>query len=230
MTVYEQRSLTKLLDYISHLHITTRSLIMLLTSTGASCMEIDYLVPPLRFSTVEPRFHRGSYPRKTNFPFLKLLQLKTLVSLTPNPITKDTDPALYDFAQENNVELVHLECAPPGKGKKRGVPLDYTTILHCLNLIIHKKHSPIYVHCINGGQVTLLLVACLRKLQFWSSITIFNEFINFAASITVSDRKFVDGFSGEIKVEEGGKVDWLWIGMSKGVVEGHPNIRVALAG
>lgn len=192
-------------------------------------MDTDYLVPPLRFSTVEPHLYRGSYPRKTNFAFIKLLQIKTIVSLTPNPITAETDPLLYKFAHDNGIELVHLECAPLGKGKKRGVPLDYSTIFAALTYIIHTKYSPVYVHCINGGQVTSLLVACLRKLQFWSSITIFNEFINFAASITVQDRKFVDGFSGEINVDETDKVAWLWLGMSKGVVERHPQVKVALA-
>lgn len=194
----------------------------------ATILDMECFVPPLRFSTVEPHLYRGSYPRKTNLAFLKLLQLKTIVSLTPNPITKQTDPVLYDFASTNGIELIHIECAPLGKGKKRGVPLDYTTILQCLNYVIHQQYAPVYIHCINGGQVTSLLVACLRKLQFWSSITIFNEFINFAASITVNDRKFVDGFNGEVIVGEN-KVAWLWKGMSKGVVERHPNVRVAVA-
>lgn len=104
--------------------------------------------------------------------------------------------------------------------------MGYTTVLEALNIMIHKEYAPVYVHCFNGGQVTSLVVACLRKMQFWSSIAIFNEFINFTTSITVNDRSFVDGFRGEINIRPQSKADWLWAGLSKGVVGSHPNIRV----
>lgn len=186
----------------------------------------DSLVPPLKFNTVQPNLFRGAYPREINFPFLQTLQLKTIVSLTPEPVTAETDPSLYQFAKSNNVKLIHLECAQSGKGKKRGVPTSYTAILEAINIMIHKDLAPVYIHCFNGGQVTSLVIACLRKLQFWSSITIFNEFINFTANITVNDRSFVEGFNGVINISPNKKVDWLWVGMSKGVVGNHPNIKV----
>ena len=50
---------------------------------------------------VQPSLYRGAYPREVNFKFLETLQLKTIISLTPNPITKETDPELYNFAKEN---------------------------------------------------------------------------------------------------------------------------------
>lgn len=188
--------------------------------------KLDALVPPLRFNNVQPKLFRGGYPRKINFPFLESLRIKTILSLTPQPITPESDPIFYEFAQQKNYKLIHIECAQSGKGKKRGVPMGYSTVLEALKYIIHQEHAPIYVHCLNGGQVTSLVIACLRKLQFWSSIAIFNEFINFTTSITVSDRNFVDGFKGEIQVSPEHKVEWLWMGFSKGVVESHPNIRV----
>ena len=82
----------------------------------------EIYVPPLRFSMVQPSLYRGAYPREVNFKFLETLQLKTIISLTPNPITKETDPELYNFAKENQIQLIHLECAQSGKGKKRGCP------------------------------------------------------------------------------------------------------------
>lgn len=186
----------------------------------------DSLTPPLKFSTVQKEVYRGAYPREMNFEFLHTLQIKTIVSLTPNPITPDTDPNLYEFAQRNNISLVHIECSQSGKGKKRGVPMGYSTVLSTLDYIIHTQYAPVYIHCLNGGQVTSLVIACLRKLQFWSSISIFNEFINFTTSITVNDRNFVEGFKGEVNVNTECKADWLWVGMSKGVVESHPRIKV----
>lgn len=186
----------------------------------------DPLVPPLKFNSVQPNLYRGAYPREINFPFLQTLQLKTIVLLTPEPITAESDPKLHDFAKSNNIKLVHLECAQSGKGKKRGVPMGYSTIVDALNIMVLRDLAPMYVHCLNGGQVVSLVIACLRKVQFWSSIAIFNEFINFTSNITVNDRSFVDGFKGEINIDASNKVDWLWVGMSKGVVGNHPNIKV----
>lgn len=184
------------------------------------------LVPPLKFNTVQEGFYRGAHPREVNFPFLHNLDLKTIVSLTPQPVTEQSDPNLFHFAHKHGIKLIHLECALLGKGKKRGVPLGYSTVLEALDLIIHRQHAPIYIHCLNGGQVTSLVVACLRKLQFWASLTIFNEFINFSTNITVNDRTFVEGFKGEINVDTNNKVDWLWVGMSNGVVNSHPMIKI----
>lgn len=186
----------------------------------------DPLVPPLKFNTVQPNLYRGAYPREINFPFLQTLQLKTIISLTPDPITFETDPKLFQFIKAHNIQVHHLESAQSGKGKKRGVPIGYSTILEALDLMIHVELAPVYIHCLNGGQVTSLVIACLRKLQFWTSITIFNEFINFTTNITLNDRTFVEGFKGEISVNPEKKADWLWVGLSKGVVENHPKIRV----
>lgn len=184
------------------------------------------IVPPLKFNTVQQDVYRGAYPREINFPFLQSLQLKTIISLTPEPITPQTDAKLCQFIKDNNIQLIHIECEKLGKGKKRGVPLGYTAVLTAIDYIIHSQHSPIYIHCLNGGQVTSLLVACLRKLQFWSSLTIFNEFINFTTNITVNDRSFVDNFQGDIVVDPNYKVEWLWNGMSRGVVNGHPKLKI----
>ncbi len=41
------------------------------------------LIPPFRFSIVELDVYRGAYPTLKNFPFLKTLALKTIISLTP---------------------------------------------------------------------------------------------------------------------------------------------------
>lgn len=184
------------------------------------------LTPPLKFSVVQPDLYRGSYPREVNFPFLKSLHLKTIISLTPHPITPEYDENLSGFARENNINVIHLPCALLGKGKKRGVPLGYKTVLEALDKIVHHKFAPVYIHCLNGGQVLSLVIACLRTLQFWSSIAIFNEFINFTENITLNDRSFVEGFRGEINIDPDDRVDWLWVGMSKGVVGNHPKIRV----
>lgn len=187
--------------------------------------QLDVFVPPLRFGCVQEDLYRGGYPRKVNFPFLESLQIKTIVSLTPEPITAATDSSLFRFAEIHKIKLVHIECAQSGKGKKRGVPLGYTAVFKAIDIAIHQQHAPVFIHCLNGGQVTSLVVACLRKVQFWSSIAIFNEFINYTTSITVNDRSFVDGFEGDVDVDNDEKAEWLWAGLSRGVVSSHPSIK-----
>lgn len=186
----------------------------------------DPLTPPLRFSTVQDNVYRGAYPRDVNLAFLRTLQLKTIISLTPEPISPESDPTLFEFCESYNVQLVHFEVGLGGKGKKRAVPIGYHDVLDVLHYIVHSTYAPIYVHCVNGGQITSLVVACLRKLQFWSSITIFNEFIDFTTNITVNDRTFVEGFSGEIHMDPQDKPLWLWAGFGHGVAASHPTLRI----
>lgn len=156
---------------------------------------------------------------------MKRLRLKTIVSITPEPITEATDPVLYAFIKENNIEHVHIECSREGGGKrkKREVPIDYNVVKRALELMIDIDHSPLYIHCLNGGQVSSLVIACLRKLSFWSSVSIFSEFLVYTNSINLHDRAFVENFRAEIKVPKH-KVQWIWSGLSKDVVGNHPTL------
>lgn len=45
--------------------------------------EEDLLIPPDNFSMVEPGIYRSGFPGKKNFPFLKSLQLRTVLYLCP---------------------------------------------------------------------------------------------------------------------------------------------------
>lgn len=185
----------------------------------------NLLVPPLRFSQIQPNLYRGSYPRPINFRFLKRLELNTIVSLTPEPITAQSDPELYQFVLDNDIELIHIECAPEGGGKrkKREVPIDYSVVVKALELMIDTNHSPLYIHCLNGSQISSLVIACLRKLSFWSSVSIFNEYLVYTNSINLHDRTFVENFRAEINVPKD-KVPWIWSGLSKDVVGNHPTL------
>jgi hypothetical protein len=60
-------------------------------------------VPPFRFAIVEDGVYRGAYPTLKNFPYLKTLKLKTIISLIPEPPTLDLD----DFCAMNGIDLIH---------------------------------------------------------------------------------------------------------------------------
>lgn len=187
--------------------------------------QAELLVPPLRFTQLQPTLYRGAYPREINFRFLKRLQLKTIVALTPDPITEETDPHYCKFIKDNNITVVHIECAPEGGGKrkKREAPMDYAVVVRALELMIDLDTAPLYIHCLNGGQVSSLVIACLRKLSFWSSVSIFSEFLVYTNTINLHDRTFVENFRAEINVPTN-TVPWIWSGLSKDVVGSHPTL------
>lgn len=62
------------------------------------------LIPPMRFNHVSTGITRGAYPTLRNFRFLSRLQLKTIISLTPEPPTAD----LVLLAEMASIKLVHL--------------------------------------------------------------------------------------------------------------------------
>lgn len=188
------------------------------------------MVPPIKFSKIEPTLYRGAYPRPINYRYLKTLKLKTMIAVTPYPITMETDPSLTEFCSKYAIQLVHIETDKDAKekGKKRSIPIDHNQVLRVLELILNKASNPIFLFCNNGGQVTSLIVACLRKLQFWSSVSIYNEFANFSTTINHNDRAFIEDFRARMKLPRtADRVGWIWHGLSANVIQKHPHLQFA---
>jgi tyrosine-protein phosphatase OCA6 len=59
---------------------------------------------PLRFSAIEIDLYRGAYPVLRNFRFLRCLQIKTIISLTPEPPTAD----LEEFCRRFGIISLHI--------------------------------------------------------------------------------------------------------------------------
>ncbi|OWB55611.1 protein tyrosine phosphatase activity protein [[Candida] boidinii] len=187
----------------------------------------DKLTPPIKFAEVQPQLYRGAYPRPVNYRYLESLQLKTMVALLPQPVTLESDASLFSFCTKNQINLIHVECdgKTKDKGKKRGIPIDHDSVIRVLEILLDKQHNPIFIFCNNGGQITSLIVACLRKLGFWNSVSIFNEFVNYSSTVNHNDRYFIESFKAKLKlpiVEN--RVDWIWNGLSKTVIDNHPFI------
>ena len=166
-------------------------------------------VTPLHYNTVQPNLYRGSYPREINFSFLRTLQLKSIVSLTPNPL----DETVQQFCNENNIKMIHIECNIKKnknkdknkdtkevkiKRKKKPVPIDYGVVIRTITFLVDKRNYPVYIHCETGDLITSLVIACLRKFTYWS--------------INVYERDFIENFKSEIVIEGlslEDKVPWL---------------------
>ncbi|SCV03981.1 LAMI_0H12486g1_1 [Lachancea mirantina] len=177
------------------------------------------LVTPIHFSAVQPNFYRGSYPREINIPFLRTLRLKYILSLTPEPLTHQEPIAA--FCRNERIQMVHIECGTSKKSKndgtklkrkKKPVPIEYNVVVRCVQFLTDKRHYPCYMHCTNGELVTSLVVACLRKLSYWSTVSIFNEYLTYATNINIHERQFIENFNLEIEINDlkiSDKVAWI---------------------
>jgi tyrosine-protein phosphatase OCA6 len=85
------------------------------------------VIPPLRFSVVEEKLYRGSYPRPLNFEFLESLHLKTILSLTADPLNE----AASEWCHIQEIQMVHI--CPEGSDRK-GVPLGHNDAVKILQV------------------------------------------------------------------------------------------------
>eukprot|EP00050_Salpingoeca_kvevrii_P010327 m.7707 g.7707 ORF g.7707 m.7707 type:complete len:183 (+) comp2791_c0_seq1:52-600(+) len=128
------------------------------------------LVPPFRFSTVEPTLYRSAQPVPRNYEFLKTLGLKTVVALTPKE-----DKEFRRFADDEDIVVRHLTV----KQACENVTLLPEQALLFLELVLNAENHPILVHCVNGTNTTGLVIAAVRKLQNISPAFAIAEFCRF---------------------------------------------------
>ena len=148
------------------------------------------LFPPFRFGVVEDGLYRGAYPKPRNLVFLETLNLKTIISLTPNDLSQD----IKDFATIHNIKLIHIQV----NKSKENVPLSYKVLSRILLLLVDSTLSPLYIHCLDGTLVTGVVIMSLRKIQMWDSISYYSEASRFLKeeNISFEEKDFVDKFTG----------------------------------
>ena len=117
-------------------------------------LAVPPLVPPLNFAMVAPGVYRSGYPNKRNYPFLKKLELKTILSLS----------------RENSefIELINaVKCIeiPFARNKEPFVEMDKEKVAEALKIILDKRNYPILVHCDKGKNRVGCIFAIIRKMQ-----------------------------------------------------------------
>jgi len=183
-------------------------------------MDLPFLIPPLPYGHVEDNVYRGSYPKLRNLRFLKRLKLKTIVSLTPDPIEYEQ---FKTFCEEQNIEYIHIHVEKP----KDSLPLTYAKVAQIIQIILDTNKLPIFVHCLDGSLITGVIFMCLRKLQLWDSSIIHIEYIRYTRDDEISSEaiEFVEKYNGEIVIPE--KIPhWLWNGQIP--FKKHPTMKIRL--
>jgi tyrosine-protein phosphatase OCA6 len=176
------------------------------------------LIPPFRLAIIEEGLYRGAYPQKRNLQFLKRLKLKTIISLLPGEPSDD----LKGFCKQHNI--THLPFAV-GKMKDE-VTVSPALVAQILETCISPQNLPLFIHCLDGANITGIVVMCLRKLQNWNLSVSTTEFTRFTRghSIMSVESEFVEMFRSEIKIPLD-IPNWLWQGDRQ---KRHPTLKLKL--
>ncbi|KAJ2582898.1 protein-tyrosine-phosphatase, partial [Coemansia sp. RSA 1836] len=177
---------------------------------------IDPLMPPYRFERVQPQLYRGGYPKPRNFRFLRRQQLKTIVSLIPD----DRDNLLTEFCDSEGIRRIVIAAESPNEN----VTVTESIVSRCLELVTNPDTAPVYVHCLDGSNVTGVVIMCLRKLQLWRVASLQSEYLRFEqdGEIIPEESEFVEAYSGRGLMLPNPYAEWLWPGRAAADVNTLP--------
>ncbi|KQK19061.1 probable tyrosine-protein phosphatase DSP2 [Brachypodium distachyon] len=155
--------------------------------SAAGCDEAA-LVPPLNFAMVDDGIYRSGFPATANFPFLKSLNLRSIVYLCPEPYPE----ANTEFLEQHGIKLHQFGI----EGRKEPfVEIPDDKIREALKVVLDVRNQPLLIHCKRGKHRTGVVVGCLRKLQKWCLSSVFDEYQRFAAAkVRSTDLRFMELF------------------------------------
>ncbi|KAF0977215.1 hypothetical protein FDP41_003868 [Naegleria fowleri] len=161
----------------------------------------NQLHPPFRFRCIAPQIFVGAYPTLRNLRYLKRLKLKTILSLIPEkPITD-----LREFCDYEKIMIYHFQTPK----YKEQVSLSFSEVSTIIEMFLNSKYHPIYCHCLDGTQVSSVLVMCFRKLQNWSKTAMKNELSRYTSELSDEDFDFVKQWKGPVKIDKRYIPDWI---------------------
>ncbi|KAH6567026.1 hypothetical protein BASA50_009143 [Batrachochytrium salamandrivorans] len=165
--------------------------------------EEEELQPCENFNMVTAGIYRSAFPKKRNFPFLKKLGLRSILTL----ILEDYPDQNRKFLDDNNIRLFQFGVAG---NKEPFVDIPEETVCAALSVIMDQRNHPLLIHCNKGKHRTGCLVGCLRKIQHWSMTSIFDEYRRFSHPKSRSmDQQFIELFDNfNVLVDVAHLPDW----------------------
>lgn len=163
------------------------------------------LCPPEMFGIVEPGVYRSNLFFPISFPFIKLLDLKTVLLLSAEVPTK----VVCNFLEENNITLVHLGSRSLTI-ETSWKPLSEELVKDGLEWILDRKSHPLLVCDTSGIHQVGILVGCLRRLQNWSLSAVIHEYRTFASSkARYVNEQFIELFDVDLVTLPEDLPDWF---------------------
>ncbi|XP_015071872.1 tyrosine-protein phosphatase DSP3 [Solanum pennellii] len=146
------------------------------------------LVSPNNFSAVEDNcIYRSGLPQPSNFPFLKSLNLRSIIYLCPEPYPEEN----LKFLRINSIKLFQFGI----DGTKEPSAMSSSAITEALKVITDVRNHPVLIHCKRGKHRTGCLVGCLRKLQNWCMSAVVEEYKHYAGTKwRETDLKFLEKY------------------------------------
>ena len=149
---------------------------------------INQLILPKNFAQVAPGVFRSAFPEPENFTFLRVLGLKTILTLVPEEY-----PASHQqFVAQYRIQHFQIGIEP---NKSPFFTLNKSNMDAALWTILDPKNHPILIHCNKGKHRTGCVVACTRKVYGWNFEDIITEYRKYAgAKARVHDESYIEHF------------------------------------
>lgn len=172
-------------------------------ASSSSAAHREPLVPTINFSMVCPGVYRSGYPTKKNYSFLCALRLRSILYLCP----EDYAESNLKFCEENGIHVLRF----PTEGNKEPFNDISEPLMHrILGALCDTRNLPLLIHCNKGKHRTGTVVACLRHLQGWSLVSIFEEYKRFASDkARVGDQQYVELYHPIVKLTPPFVAPWV---------------------
>ncbi|KAF2035361.1 hypothetical protein EK21DRAFT_106900 [Setomelanomma holmii] len=152
--------------------------------------------------------YRSRYPKPINYGYIKTLNIKSILTLVPEPIA----PEYQAFMSEAGIQhfQVHI------KANKGQVSTESCEMSRTLRLVMDRANHPILIHCNKGKHRTGCTVACFRRILGLPMDEIIDEYHNYAgAKARLMDEVFFEGFDLNLV---------MWVAKQQGWVAPAPQI------
>lgn len=160
------------------------------TSSGGKSIP---LYPPMNFAFIESGLYRSAYPSELNSTFLDTLTLRTIIALE-----EDYPSALESFASSRGIKIMIVHNAQIAKLTLSSSPVAEEMVVKSLEYLVHNSNYPVLICCKTGRNLSGTIVACLRKLQRWSLVSILEEFRRFSGSCQQQLEQFIELFDTDL--------------------------------
>ncbi|EAN76791.1 lipid-like atypical dual specificity phosphatase, putative [Trypanosoma equiperdum] len=165
----------------------------------------EQLVPTINFAMVCPGVYRSGYPTRKNYRFIRALGLRTIIYLCP----EDYAESNVKFCEESGITIRRF--ATEGN-KEPFMDISEPLMHRILSALIDTRLHPVLIHCNKGKHRTGTVAACLRLLQGWSLVSIFQEYRSFAGDkVRMGDMQYVELYRPIVRISPPYVADWVCI-------------------
>lgn len=172
------------------------SLSTLDVSSSSATLQLDKSQPPtpdgsgrpVNFQVIAPGIYRSSYPLYAHFERLADLELKTIVTLVPEPLPFEFE----NFITSNGITHFHI---PILANKDPDVYSSDETVCKVLEIMLDPSNYPMLIHCNKGKHRSGCITAAFRKVTGWTLDACIEEYERFSKpKDRALDKVFIERF------------------------------------